>query len=343
MSSHDKADQVDPILAEAADWVVRLSADDEDDQLRHAAFEAWKKADPRHAAAAVRFEAFVSQVRSVGHQESHGARPAFAALDAAFDVDRRRASRIRRIGAALIVLVFLALPAWQLLHRYPPASLMADLRTGVGQWQDQRLPDGSRMTLTSNTAIDLEFENGKRVVTLLQGAVMVEVAKDPAHPFVVQTRHGTIRALGTRFAVAYDKNATQVSMLESKVWVQTATARAAHGDQGQVVSADQQLCFDADHLGPLRALDGRGLADAWRFHQLVVEDRPLTEVLDVLDRYRPGHISYDRDTLAGLRVNAVLPLDDTDRALQLLASNFPQLRVRTLTPYLVWVDAPASH
>jgi transmembrane sensor len=36
----------------------------------------------------------------------------------------------------------------------------------------------------------------------------------------------------------------------------------------------------------------------------------------------------------------VLPLDDTDRALQLLMSSFPELRIRTLTPWLVLVDAP---
>jgi len=37
-----------------------------------------------------------------------------------------------------------------------------------------------------------------------------------------------------------------------------------------------------------------------------------------------------------------LPLDDTDKALQLLIDNFPQLRIRMLTRYLVMVDAPAS-
>ena len=40
---------------------------------------------------------------------------------------------------------------------------------------------------------------------------------------------------------------------------------------------------------------------------------------------------------AGMQVNAVLPLDDPDRALQLLASSFP-IRVRTMTPWVVIVD-----
>ena len=72
----------------------------------------------------------------------------------------------------------------------------------------------------------------------------------------------------------------------------------------------------------------------------MVDDRPLPEVLDELARHRPGQLRYDRAQLDHIRVAAVLPLDDTDKALQLLLDNFPQLRVRMLTRYLVMVDAP---
>ena len=42
-------------------------------------------------------------------------------------------------------------------------------------------------------------------------------------------------------------------------------------------------------------------------------------------------------TLAGLRVSAVLPLDDTDRALQLIADTLP-LQIKTYTPWLVVIS-----
>ncbi|MCW0206190.1 MAG: histidine kinase, partial [Achromobacter sp.] len=47
---------------------------------------------------------------------------------------------------------------------------------------------------------------------------------------------------------------------------------------------------------------------------------------------------YDAQAIAGIRISAVLPLDDTDRALQLLAANLPSLRVRRFTPYFLRVD-----
>jgi transmembrane sensor len=87
-------------------------------------------------------------------------------------------------------------------------------------------------------------------------------------------------------------------------------------------------------------VDPASLDAAWHRHQLVVTDQPLADVLDALSRHRPGKILYDRQQIAALRVSAVLPLDDTDRALRLLHSSFPTLRLRTLTPYLVMVDAP---
>jgi transmembrane sensor len=60
-------------------------------------------------------------------------------------------------------------------------------------------------------------------------------------------------------------------------------------------------------------------------------------VLDELARYRPGFIRYDRSQIENMKVSAVLPLDDPDKALQLLAGSFP-IRVHTVTSWLVIID-----
>jgi transmembrane sensor len=39
----------------------------------------------------------------------------------------------------------------------------------------------------------------------------------------------------------------------------------------------------------------------------------------------------------------VLPIEDTDHALQLIANSLPDLRIRTLSPYLVYVDRAAEN
>ncbi|KAB2910801.1 MAG: histidine kinase [Dechloromonas sp.] len=173
----------------------------------------------------------------------------------------------------------------------------------------------------------------EKLVTLLRGEILVDVARDGARPFIVNTAHGSIRALGTRFLVSREDEATALSMIESRVEVRVDGSAAP-----LVVAAGQRLRFGPGGDAVLADVDGGMLEAAWQQRQLVVRDKPLADVLDDLARHRPGVIHYDRQAIAGKQVSAVLPADDTDRSLQLLANNFPGLRIRTLTPYLVIVD-----
>lgn len=334
--------QEERIAEHAAQWIVQLSADDE--ALRSTAqrdFDAWKNADPRHAVMAARVEGFISRVQGLRGTDGNQRQPARAALEAIFSLQQKRSGRlkqVKRIGAAVAIAMALGLPAWLAVRAFPPAYLTADLRTATGKWETRVLADGSSITLNSASAVNLHFNAARRTLELVQGEILVDVAKDSERPFVVETAHGSVRALGTRFVVSREADATVLSMLESRVEVRAARQNPDHPT---VVAAGQRTRFTADNIGAIEDIDARSLADAWKFHQLVVRNQRLPDVLDALDRYRPGAISYNREQIAGINVSAVLPLDDTGRALQLLANNFPALRIRTLSPYLVRVDAPA--
>jgi transmembrane sensor len=62
----------------------------------------------------------------------------------------------------------------------------------------------------------------------------------------------------------------------------------------------------------------------------------LPEVLDEIARHRAGRVQFDRHALQGIRVSAVIPLDDSDHALQLLAQTLP-IRAQAFTPWLIVV------
>lgn len=70
---------------------------------------------------------------------------------------------------------------------------------------------------------------------------------------------------------------------------------------------------------------------------LVVDDRPLNQVLAELSRYRYGRIIYNENEMAGLRVSGVYALDDTDRTLAVLLATTP-IRIKQYTPLLVVVS-----
>ena len=327
----------DAIAAEAAQWLVSLRDDETQGNAAalartHAAFTAWKAADPRHAEAAQRMEALLERVQGLRGQAGGNARPAQAALNAALSTGQRR-RRAARAGAVLALVLALAVPAAITLRAWPPAYLMADLRTSAGEWQDHQLADGTRIALRGGSAVNLRYDAARRTLELVQGDILVDVAKDAARPFIVQTAHGRIRALGTRFMVERRPDATVLSMLESTTEVQPAA-----GGAPLRVQAGERLRFTAAGAEPATQWDAASAEGAWRRHQLVVNDQPLPEVLDALARQRPGYLHYDRAALEGIRVSAVLPLDDTGRALQLLVDGLPQLRVRMVTRYLAMVD-----
>lgn len=335
----------DDIARQAAEWLVRLSSDDATDADR-AGFEDWKRVDPRHARSAARLEGLIGRTQSL--RANSAADPgagsaAHAALDAAFasEDETRRKRRRRRAGTALSMALASLVCLWALVQHYPLSRLTADLSTAAAEWETHTLSDATRLTLSSASAVNMRFDADRRAVELVQGEILVDVAADPARPFLVETDQGSIRALGTRFVVRREGEATVLTMLESRAMVRSV--RPARLDRSEmVIDAGQRVRIFATGFGPVEEIDAGFISDAWERRQLVVEDRPLPEVLNELARHRPGYIRYDHAQLTRFRVTAVLPLDDTDRALHLLSTSFP-LRVRTYTPWVVVVDATTMY
>lgn len=305
---------------QAANWVIRLSEGDLSEREQQQ-FERWRAADPRHAAAFERLQGFVGRLQALRPQQA----PVQAALEAA-RVRRRNPS-----GRVLLGLL-LALPVALALRAYPPSYLLADQRTAPAQWQQVNLDDGSQLTLGGNSAVDLTFNGQQRQVRLLRGEILVQVAHDAARPFVVVTDDGQMRALGTRFTVKREAPGTLLTLLESTV---AATDAGHHATVN--VSAGEQARITSNAVTRVGKVDPRTLNDAWQYHQLVVQDRPLPEVLDELARQYGGHLQFDREQLADLRVSAVLPLDNPRRALQLIADGLP-VRIRAFSPLWLRIE-----
>ncbi|OPA87387.1 histidine kinase [Pseudomonas fluorescens] len=305
---------------QAANWVIRLN-EGHLSAREQQQFERWKAADPRHAAAFERLQGFVGRLQALRPQQA----PVQAALEAA---------RVRRRNPAGRVLLglLLALPVALALRAYPPSYLLADQRTAPAQWQRVNLDDGSQLILSGNSAVDLTYDRQQRQVRLLRGEILVQVAHDATRPFVVVTDDGQMRALGTRFTVKREASGTLLTMLESTV----AASDAGHHDTVNI-HAGEQASITPNAVKRLGTVDPRTTNDAWQHHQLVIQDRPLPEVLDELSHQYGGHVQFDREQLGDLRVSAVLPLDNPRRALQLIADGLP-VRIRSFSPLWLQIE-----
>jgi transmembrane sensor len=188
------------------------------------------------------------------------------------------------------------------------------LRTGTGERLNLTLEDGSALNLDARSTVVTHFDAQQRLLALLDGKLLVDVAKDRLRPFIVETEHGRMRALGTRFLVQQGAGQTQITMLHSQVEITTRSGAV------QVITAGQKATFNGQ--GILKLGTASGGEAAWTQGLLEVRDRSLGEVVEALRDYRRGIIRVSPEA-ASLRLSGIFPLDDSQSALQLLAKSLP--------------------
>lgn len=314
---------IDPvILGEAADWLVHLQgggATEED----HRAIQLWCGRSAQHAQAWQRAEAILGDFRAV---------PGSIASDT-LKRARRAQGLGRRQALNRLGLLLLAGPAaWLAWRETPWREWAADQRTAIGEQKNLTLPDGTLVLVNTDSALNIAFTANQRLITLLSGEVLVTTAKDPApahRPFIVQTRHGTAQALGTRFSVRVGEARSHVAVLEGAVQV-----RPAQLGHGSIIKAGEQGAFGYSGMDAIQALDSGALA--WEHGMLLAQNMPLADLLAELGRYRPGVLRC-HDAVAGLKVSGAFPLRDTDASLALLRDTLP-VTVSSHTRYWVTVE-----
>lgn len=311
--------ETDPILREAAQWLVQL--DNQADADLQAEFEVWLSAAPEHAAAIARLQGRLGALQHL---------PPQAASKALRMAPRKPLGKPMR---ALALAIALAPVAWSTTNYWQQGYLSADLSTSGGDWLDHHLDDGSLVQLDGDSAVDLHFDSKERRIELLRGEVLVDVAKDP-RPFVVVTPHANVRALGTRFTVERQHDATLVTMFESTTAINSA-------GQSLQLATNQRVRLTREGPGEVEQVQAEPLEQAWRKHQLLAQDQALTDVLSRLSRHYRGLLWVDHKALAGMRVTVMLPLDDPDRSLRLLQRTLP-IEVTQYTPWITRVKLKSS-
>ncbi|KJK24185.1 iron dicitrate transport regulator FecR [Burkholderiaceae bacterium 16] len=321
-------DSIDPeVVQRAAQWLARLWSE-QASSADAAACAAWRAADPAHERAWLRLQAVGDELHSVPRDVARGTLLAPPGAASAKPATRRRALSL--LGLLTLVGGTAGLvrqtETWQLA--------LADHRTAVGEQREVNLPDGTRILLNTASAIDVRYDDGERRVVLRAGEILVSTAADPAlvyRPFLVQTREGTARALGTRFTVRQQDGVSSIAVLEGAVIVRPQRP----GARGLRIDAGRQTELRTDAASPPQPTDD-GTA-AWSRRMLVAERMRVDDLLAELARYRPGVLRCDAE-VAELRVGGVFPLSDTDRALANLTLALP-VELVYRTRYWVTVQA----
>ncbi|WP_460130337.1 FecR domain-containing protein [Pseudomonas sp. H1_D05] len=309
-----------PVPAHVLDAAIaRQLTLDSSSPLEREEFAKWHAAHEEHARA-------WRQLGMLDQRFSVAKGPARSALLQSREGIRRR---VRRLGSGLASVVLLVGVGLFASERFLPLDYwLADQRTATGEQRTVRLADGTVLNLNTHSAVDVRFDDKRRLIVLQEGEILVETGHGDARPFIVETREGSMRALGTRFLVKREDQGTRLSVLQSAV-----AARPQSNPEEQILHEGQQVLLRGDGLGSIVALNPG--ADAWTRGMLVVDNARLGDLVHELGRYRRGYLGVASD-VADLRITGSFPLHDTDKALSALLPTLP-VQIERHTPYWVTV------
>lgn len=314
----------------AAEWYALLRSGEASETDR-ANWQAWLTASPDHRGAWGYVESVARNFTPL--QTTPEPQRTASNLWAA----NLRVLQRRRALAGIAAFAGTGLLAWAGWRHTPVAQLvvaqLADHRTGTGETRDITLIDGTRVWLNAETAFNADYQARLRRLQIVAGEILVDTAADTIRPFVVDTPHGRLRALGTRFTVRLaDDGTTFLAVYEGAVEI--------HNSAGEitVIPAGQQTCFSADAIEPQAAADIA--REVWSRGVLLARDITLGEVVAELRHHRKGHLGLAPE-LAELRVFGSFPLKNTDEALAMLENILP-VRIQRTLPWWVSIEARKS-
>lgn len=316
-------------LQQAAEWFAVLRDEHAHTQDR-TAWQAWLDASPLHRRAWQEVEAIHAPFEQLSNiadkQASHNA---------------LNQPRTRRQALKLLGIGGMAFVGGMLIKRYAPWQDWATTlttrtethRTIAGKTGMVALADGGKLWLNTRTQAKVEYGFSLRRITLLAGEVLMQSAPDsqePARPLVVDSRHGRLTALGTRFTVQQQADHTLLAVYQGAVAI-----TRQHG-KPVVIEAGWQTRFDARRIAhPEPASPAR---EAWTRGILIADNRRLDDFIAELGDYYPGKLSVAAE-VAHLRLMGAYPFNDVPQVLHAIAETLPVRLERTAPGEMALVSA----
>lgn len=192
--------------------------------------------------------------------------------------------------------------------------------TVIGGLQAVPMPDGSRITLNTDSQLRISLTENERRIDLDRGEAFFEVAKDPNRPFVVRAGNRRIIAVGTQFSVRREGDDVRVIVTEGTVRLEPAAASTTPA----LLPAGTIARAEADNVlvqqQPIPEIEQRL---TWRSGILTFRDTPLADAVAEFNRYNTRKIVIEDPAIAALQVGGIFRSTNLDPFVHLLEQGFP--------------------
>ncbi|RGD89480.1 histidine kinase [Acinetobacter sp. SWAC57] len=326
------------IRKEIALWVIRLNCDNPTERAQvQQEFQAWQRNHPQYLPYFEEFRDFDLEMQNLSRQQNlHG-----ETVEQTFQaIEHEQQKVISLFNQAVFSLMAISCLGYLSFTYIPFSYYFADYKTATSEVKNIVLDDGSMLTLAPKSAIKVDYTTGQRRIELIQGDIYVDVAKNPARPFIVHTKQADYQALGTSFIVNQYTDTSALNMLHSRV---QARANLTTQAKPLIVSEGQRIQVDAHGLGKIEVFDTQMFKTSWQMQQIQANELALPDLLNRLNAYHSGYMIFNEKELSQIKVTGIInPQQDLLGTLQLIQLQYPQLEFFQIGNYVTYVKMKAS-
>lgn len=307
-------------MQEAARWQARLGAEDCSEADRQAFLE-WQRGHADRARKTQLAQSVLTGVDELARQSRLRslADEAFAEYDTA---NRRTSRRWVMPAAVAATLAFAILGCLLVMQKFPAEQSVA-YETAASERREVTLSDGSSIQMDIGTRLQVTMAADERVVDLLAGRAIFQVAHDTTRPFSVDAGGSRTTALGTQFQVQREEGQVTVTLTEGSVAVTPDHEDSQRESWQERLVPGEQLTLNAATAQRYKKFVDPAIVTSWRQGRHLFRATPLAEAVEEVNRYASRKVRLGDPALAELQVGGNFIAGDSEQIVAAFAAVLP--------------------
>lgn len=237
---------------------------------------------------------------------------------------------IYRIAAAILIAAVLLVSGYEVFYNPSATDVMLELTATDQVLNTFTLPDGTLVTLNSDTKVFYPKKFGRKTREIsIEGEAFFEVKPNKNKPFIIHAGKAQIKVLGTSFSVsAYpETKLVEVIVQTGKVEIRNQTSKTVQTGELILIPGDKgTLAYSSNTLLKTTNQDPNFLA--WKTHNLIFRATSLHEVIENLEKVYKVNIRLADPKLNKLLLTAQFPNYSLDFILKVIENTF-KIEVQT--------------
>jgi transmembrane sensor len=231
---------------------------------------------------------------------------------------------LMRVAAAILVTAMLSVAGYDVFFNPGASNKMIEISVANQVVKTLTLPDGTLVSLNSNTHVKYPPKFGKytREVSI-EGEAFFEVKPNKLKPFIIHAGNAKIKVLGTSFSVSAYPSARLVEVIvkTGKVQVLNKTTNTKQNNELILNPGEKgTLVYSSNAL--LKTTNQNPNFIAWKTHDLIFSATSLGEVISNLEKVYKVNIRLDDPKLSGLLLTAHFNEYSLDFILKVIETTF---------------------